>query len=105
MDNSWRVGTMPEQWPERPMRPGEAWRAAVSAVVGIGWMIFLIIFLFFFARHYSVYENIAIFLVSILVVGAILAPVWITLGMAYRECPPEERRQRPRRRRRRARAR
>ena len=43
------------------MRPGEVWRAAVSTVVGIGWMIFLIIF--------SAYENIAIFLVSILVHG------------------------------------
>ncbi len=72
---------MPEEWPERPMRPGEAWRAAVSAVVAIGWLIFMIVFLFFYAKYYSIYENIAIFLVSVLVMAAILAPMWIVWGM------------------------
>jgi len=56
-------------------------RAAVSAVVGIGWLIFMIIHLFFWAKYYTIYENIAIFLVSVLVVAAILAPIWIIWGI------------------------
>ena len=72
---------MTEKWPEGQMPPGGAWRAAVSAVVGIGWLIFMIIYLFFWAKHYTIYENIAIFLVSVLVMAAILAPIWIMWGI------------------------
>jgi len=72
---------MAEQWRDGQMPPGGAWRAAVSAVVGIGWLIFMIAHLFFWAKHYTIYENIAIFLVSILVMAAILAPTWITWGI------------------------
>ncbi len=87
---------MPEEW-SGEMPPGGAWRAAVSAVVGIGWLIFLIIYLFFYAKYYSIYENIAIFLVSVLVVAAILAPLWIVWGMRnYSKKAAEE--SRPRRR-------
>lgn len=63
------------------MPPGLAPRVAVSIVVGIGWLIFLIIFLFFYAEGFNIYQNIAIFLVSILVVGAILGPIWAHWGI------------------------
>ncbi len=82
---------MAEKWPEGQMPPGGAWRAAVSAVAGIGWLIFLIVYLFFWAKYYTIYENIAIFLVSVLVLAAIMAPLWIGWGMKYaREAECEE---------------
>jgi hypothetical protein len=60
---------------ERP--PGLAPRVAVSTVVGCGWPVFLILFLVFYAEGFSVYENLAIVLTSILVVCVILCPMWV----------------------------
>lgn len=74
---------MAEKHHEGQMPPGGAWRAAVSAVAGIGWLVFLIIHLFFWAKHYTIYENIAIFLASLLVLVAIMAPLWIGWGMRH----------------------
>ena len=86
-----------EEYPGREMPPGWAWRTAVSSVVAIGWLIFVIIHLFFWAKHYTIYENIAIFLVSILVLAAILAPVWILWGVrAARQMEGKRKRGRPR---------
>lgn len=88
---------MPEKWSEEEMPRGWAWRTAVSAVVAIGWLIFVIIFLFFWAKHYTIYENIAIFLVSVLVMAAILAPLWMVWGFrAARRMESRGRRGRPR---------
>jgi hypothetical protein len=66
---------MPEKMP-----PGIASRVAVSIVVGVVWLVFLIIFLAFYANNFNVYQNIAIFIASILVVGAILGLMWVVLG-------------------------
>jgi len=88
---------MPEKMP-----PGFASRVAVSIVVGLGWLLFLVIHLAFYAEGFNIYKNLAIILASILVVAAILAPVWVHWGMKYGpryarewERPP---RRRPRRR-------
>ena len=52
-------------------------RIAISIIAGVGWIIFLIVWLFFFADDYSIYQNIAIFIVSLLIEGGIQGPVWI----------------------------
>jgi len=69
--------------PEGKIPPGIAPRVAVSIGVGIGWLAFLVIFFAFIAEGLSVYKNLAIILASILVVGAILAPMWAHYGMKY----------------------
>lgn len=63
--------------------PGMAWRVAVSVFVGVCWMIFIILFLFFYAGNYSLYQNLAVFLASILVVAAVLGPMWAYWGIKY----------------------
>jgi len=65
------------------MPPGLASRVAVSIVVGLGWLLFLVIHLAFYAEGFNIYKNLAIILASILVVAAILAPVWVHWGMKY----------------------
>jgi len=66
---------------EGEMPPGGAARVAVSIVVGVGWLIFLILFLAFYAEGFSIYKNLAIILASILVMGAILGPMWAYWGI------------------------
>ena len=63
------------------MPPGGAARVAVSIVVGVGWLIFLILFLAFYAEDFSIYRNLAIILVSLLVVGAIEGAMWAPWAM------------------------
>jgi hypothetical protein len=75
-----------DEYRDNEMPPGLAWRSAVSIAVFIGWLIFLVLFLFFYAQNFNIYQNIAIFIVSVLVVVAILGPMWAYWGMrnAYR---------------------
>jgi hypothetical protein len=63
--------------------PGFAWRVGLSILVVFGWLAFLIIWLFFYAGDYDVFQNIAIFLVSIIIGIGILAAAWATWGIKY----------------------
>jgi hypothetical protein len=63
--------------------PGMAWRISGSIAVFFGWLVFLIIWLFFFASDYDVFQNIAIIIVSILVSLGILAAMWVPWGLRY----------------------
>ena len=62
---------------------GFGWRISLSIITGIGWLVFLILWLFFYAAGFNLYHNIAIFIVSILVVGGILGASWTPWGMKY----------------------
>ncbi|MBS3782549.1 MAG: hypothetical protein KGY66_02025 [Candidatus Thermoplasmatota archaeon] len=64
-----------------PKSSSVGWRAAVSAVSGIGWIIFLVYWLFVLSSAYNIYQNIAIFIVSILVLGMINTITWVTWGL------------------------
>lgn len=77
MEESPQLGT------EMPagMGKGFGWRVALSIVVSVGWLIFLIIWLGFFAADYSGYQNLAIFLVSVLVLAGILGATWAVWAM------------------------
>lgn len=66
---------------EGEMPPGLASRVAVSIVVGVGWLVFIILYLAFYAENFSVYRNLAIIFASVLVVSAILGPMWAYWGM------------------------
>jgi amino acid transporter len=82
------------------MPQGLASRIAVSVAIGIAWLVFLVIFLAFYAEGFSIYRNLAIFIASILVVGAILGPMWIYWGIKVVPKHAEEWRRGPARRKR-----
>ncbi len=62
---------------------GIAKRVSVSVTTGIAWLIFLIIFLGFFADRFTIYQNLAIILASILVVALVLGPMWTHWSIKY----------------------
>lgn len=70
----------PKEW-EGEMPSGMGPRVGVSSVVGIGWLVFLILFLAFYAEDFSIYKNLAIILTSVLVAFAILGPMWAHWGI------------------------
>lgn len=63
--------------------PGMRWRIGLSATLGTLWLVFLIIWFFFYASNYDVYQNIAIFLASLLAVGGILGGAWMSFGRKF----------------------
>ncbi|MFO7991392.1 MAG: hypothetical protein R6U61_03740 [Thermoplasmata archaeon] len=61
-----------------PLDSRTGWRSAVSAVSSVGWIIFLIYWLMAYSSTFNIYQNIAIFIVSILVLAGINVVVWLS---------------------------
>jgi len=57
--------------------PHEGWKARISALSGVAWIAFLILWVVFYATGYGLYENIGIGLASLLFVGLINAMIHI----------------------------
>ncbi len=70
-----KFGGQGMQW----TKPKGAW--ILNAVAGVGWVIFLIIWLFYYADDYSGYQNLAIFILSLLVLGAVTSSAWVVRWM------------------------
>jgi hypothetical protein len=70
-------------WRMETEQPGYRWRVVLSIVMGVGWFVFLLLWLFFFAGAFTIYQNIAIILVSILVVAGVLGAAWAPWGIKY----------------------
>ena len=59
---------IPKKSPKAPMfypekTTGFGWRVSISIIMTFGWLIFLVIWLFFYAGNFNIYQNIAIFIV------------------------------------------
>lgn len=63
---------------------GMGWKVSLSILGGVGWLVFLILWLFFYAGNYSWEKNVAIFLLSFLVMGCILGIPWMVWGLRHR---------------------
>jgi hypothetical protein len=61
--------------------PGLASRITLTIVVGLGWLAFLVIFLWFYGWELGISKSLAILILSILVVCLILIPVWVHWGL------------------------
>ncbi|MHA2027191.1 MAG: hypothetical protein ACW98U_14915, partial [Candidatus Thorarchaeota archaeon] len=53
------------------------WRAKTSVISGVAWIIFLIVWIVFYASGFGFYENIGIAIASLLLVGAINVGMWV----------------------------
>ena len=62
---------------------GFGWRIGVSITTFFGWLVFLVIWMFFYASDYSIFQNLAMTLVSILAGIGILAGTWVSWGLRY----------------------
>jgi heme/copper-type cytochrome/quinol oxidase subunit 4 len=62
---------------------GFGWRVGISIFIVFGWLAFLILWLFFYADEYGVFQNIAILLVSIIIGIGMLAAIWVSWGLRF----------------------
>lgn len=57
------------------------WRIPVSIITTFGFVIALMLWLFFYASGYNVYQNIAVVIVMILGFVAVMGATWASWGM------------------------
>ena len=67
----------------KPEIKGLGWRVSLSIAAGVGWLVFLILWLFFYASIYPWQKNVAIFLLSLVLVGMILGGPWAIWGLRH----------------------
>lgn len=63
---------------------GLGWRVSLSIVTGVGWLVFVVIWLFFYADDYNGYQNLGMLLLSIFIVALVLGIPWTLYGWRYR---------------------
>ena len=64
---------------------GMGWRVGVSIITFFGSMIASIVWLFFYAGTFNIYQNIAVIVVIILAFSAIMGATWASWGMRQSE--------------------
>lgn len=60
---------------------GFGWRVSTSIITAVGWLSFIILWLFFYADKYSIYQNIGAVIISLIVFIGINGAVWGTWAM------------------------
>lgn len=63
--------------------PGFGLRVAISIISVFAIIAFFILWLFFFADKFSLYQNVAVFLVAVLAFIAIMGAGWASWGIKY----------------------
>jgi len=72
--------------PKIPMAVrGFAWRVTATIILGVGWLSFFILWLFFYAGNWEFYQSLAIIIVSVLVAIGALAAMWASFGLKMAE--------------------
>lgn len=66
---------------EGEIPPGLASRLTVTIVVGLCWLAFLVVLLWFYAAELGILKTLAVLILSIIVVCAILVPIWVYWGL------------------------
>ncbi len=74
-----------EDWEEEELMktPGFRWRVSLSIVTFFCWVIFLVIWLFFYVEGFTLFQNIGLFIASVLALVAVMAGAWVPWGMKY----------------------
>ena len=64
-----------------PISDGMGWRVTASIITFFASIIIIIIWLFFYAENYTIYQNVAIVVVILLGFIAVMAATWASWGM------------------------
>ncbi len=68
---------------------GLQWRAVLSIVAVFGWLIFVVLWLFFITSQLGDAQNLAVLLISLLLLIALLAVTWVTWGLKHPPLYPQ----------------
>ncbi len=77
------IRNIPPDEKEKFKTGGFKWRVWLSIVLPFAALIFLIVWFWFYAQPYNVWQNIAVMLVTILVIGGVLGSIWARWGIKH----------------------
>lgn len=75
--------TKAKQYKRPEDTPGFAWRISLTIIVFFALIVFLVIWLFFYADAFTLYQNIAVVLASILIFIGVMGASWAFWGIKY----------------------
>ena len=78
---SYGIKQIPKEGKEIMKAIGFGSRVIVSIIIPLALMIFLIFWFFFYAKDFNIYQNFAVFIVSILAMIGIMSALWASWGM------------------------
>ncbi len=81
---AWGIKRIPKEGKEIMKTMGFKWRVQTSIIIPFVAMTFLIIWFWFYAVPYSFWQNIAVILVTFLIVGGVLGSIWAHGGMKHK---------------------
>lgn len=76
------AGGPPWTWPGRPFR-GMRWRVSATILFITAWLAFILLFAAFWSVGFSLFQNIMIGFVSVIVLGGSIAALWAAWGMRF----------------------
>lgn len=79
----WGIRMIPKRGWKMFKISGFKWRILTSIILPFAAMIFLIIWFWYYGTDYNVWQNIAVLLVVLLVLGGILGAMWVRWGMIH----------------------
>lgn len=72
----------PSTWPTE-IRRGMPWRVSATVVLLTAWMAFILLYAFVWSGPYDLFQDIVIFIVSLVVLAGGIAGVWASWGMRF----------------------
>lgn len=78
---AFRKQTLPEK--EMWRQKGFQWRFFASILIGLSFILFLIYWFWALAEPYGFFQNLAIFIITLLIAGGLAAALWVPWGMKY----------------------
>lgn len=67
----------------RSTMSGMRWRVAVSILVGVGWISFVLLYAALWSGPYSLLQSVVIILVSFILLAGIMGAMWASWGMRF----------------------
>jgi uncharacterized RDD family membrane protein YckC len=63
--------------PKKPPTQPPSKRIYASIIVAFGWLLFLALWLFYYATSFGIVQNIGVFLLSLIIVGILETLLWV----------------------------
>ena len=79
----WGMRMIPKEEKKMMKTAGLKSRILLSIILPLAAMIFLIIWFWYYAIPYSIWQNIAVILVTLLIIGGTLGSIWARWGMKH----------------------
>jgi len=67
----------------KPSKEDMGWKPSLSVIIGVGWLIFLLVFWAFYSGEYSTGQNIAITLLATIGAFLLLGGMWAIWGLKH----------------------